>query len=46
MKYWAEFPQDGSQYEGRHWFFTVKSRSDFLAKALRLGYSTFTVGRV
>lgn len=40
MKYWVEFPRTGSQWDGRHSFYSKKQRDDWMAWASKRGADT------
>ncbi len=44
-KYFAVYGADQGQYAGKHYFFTMKERARFMAKATELGYTAEKVGK-
>lgn len=43
MKHKVTFPPTAGQFAGTHYFFSKLSRQRFLDKAIRLGYTEYTL---
>ena len=42
MKFWIEFPKTGSQWDGRHHFYSVRQRAEWLTWAATKGADVAT----